>query len=110
MENRGCGQGRRLRDRLAEREGTRNPRLRRYELQDLVLFLDDDLRETALAIGGIESFLGEALALLEREDVARGQIAALAGDQAVADRLELLEKTMTSLRRRMARLAEALEP
>ena len=58
-----------MRDRLVDRDGTENPRLRRYELCNLMLFVDDDLRETALAIGGIEGFLTAALALLEKEDL-----------------------------------------
>src|SRR6185295_7903508 len=50
LKDRGGG-GRRLRDRLVDRSGTANPALsRRHELQNLLLFIDDDLRETALAL------------------------------------------------------------
>jgi len=101
--------GRRARDRLVEREGTSNPRLRRYELQNQLLFLDDDLRETALALGGIESFLAHALALLEKTDVAPAELAALADDGEVLDRLDYLGETLASLRRRMGLIAHTLK-
>src|SRR5262245_55860204 len=49
---------RRVRDHIAEREATANPMLTsRYELQNLLLFVDDDLRETARAMENIEGFL-----------------------------------------------------
>ena len=101
--------GRRLRDRLVDREGTQNPRLRRYELANLMLFVDDDLRETALAIGGIEGFLTAALALLEKEDLDAGELEALAGDGAVLERLDYLGETVASLRRRMGLIAGSLK-
>jgi hypothetical protein len=101
--------GRRLRDRLVDREGTENPRLRRYELSNLLLFLDDDLRETALAIGGIEGFLTAALALLEKEDLDAAELQALAGSQDVLDRLDYLGENLVSLRRRMGLIAETLK-
>src|SRR5438046_194609 len=94
MMTHGRRSGRRMRDRMVEREGTANPRLRRYELQYLLLFVDDDLRETALALGGIESFLAHALALLERADVAPGELAALADDGEVLDKLDSLGDTL----------------
>jgi hypothetical protein len=100
--------GRRLRDRLVERDGTQNPRLRRYELANLLLFVDDDLRETALAIGGIEGFLTAALALLEKEDLEAGELAALASGDEVLDRLDYLAETLGSLRRRMGLIAQSL--
>ena len=101
--------GRRLRDRLVEREGTQNPRLRRYELANLLLFVDDDLRETALAIGGIEGFLTAALALLENEDLDADELSSLAGDEEVLERLDYLGETVASLRRRMGLIANSLK-
>jgi hypothetical protein len=100
---------RRLRDRLVDREGTHNPRLRRYELANLMLFVDDDLRETALAIGGIEGFLTAALALLEKEDLDAGELEALAGNADVLERLDYLGETVSSLRRRMGLIADSLK-
>ncbi|HJZ86627.1 MAG TPA: hypothetical protein VKN99_15725 [Polyangia bacterium] len=101
--------GRRLRDRLVAREGTANPTLLRYELQNLLLFVDDDLRETALALGGIESFLTHALAVLEKEDVVPDELAALACDANVLDRLDYLGETLSNLRRRMGLIAQTLK-
>lgn len=101
--------GRRLRDRLVDRDGTQNPRLRRYELANLMLFVDDDLRETALAIGGIEGFLTAALALLEKEDLDADELSSLAGDEEVLERLDYLGETVASLRRRMGLIASSLK-
>ena len=42
---------RRMRDRLVDRDGITNPGLaERYELQNLLLLVDDDLRQTARAV------------------------------------------------------------
>ena len=101
--------GRRLRDRLVDRDGTQNPRLRRYELSNLLLFVDDDLRETALAIGGIEGFLTAALELLEKEDLEAWELSALAGNADVLDRLDVLGETLASLRRRMGLIAATIK-
>jgi hypothetical protein len=100
---------RRLRDRLVEREGTRNPKLEgRYELSNLLLFVDDDLRETALALQGIETFLAYALKLLENEKVTAQELALLARDEEILERIDTLEETLSSLRRRMATIATTL--
>ena len=98
-----------MRDRLVDREGTQNPRLRRYELANLMLFVDDDLRETALAIGGIEGFLTAALALLEKEDLDADELSSLAGDEEILERLDYLGETVASLRRRMGLIADSLK-
>jgi hypothetical protein len=101
--------GRRLRDRLADRPGTQNPRLlSRHELVNLMLFVDDDLRETALALGGIETFLAAALALLDKPDVRADELAHLASDAQVGDRLEQLADALDNLRRRFGALAGAI--
>ncbi len=100
---------RRLRDRLVEREGTANRTLsERYELQNQLLLIDDDLRETALALGGIERFLAEALRLLDGEDVTARQLAELADDD-VLDRMDTLSETLVSLRRRLGTVASTLK-
>jgi hypothetical protein len=99
---------RRVRDRLIDRAGTENPRLKRYELSNLMLLVDDDLRETALALGGIESFLARALALLEKADVGADELAALADDGLLSDRLDYLGETLGSLRLRVSQIAEHL--
>src|SRR5688572_13733866 len=96
------GRGRRARDRLATREATKNPRLRRYELANLMLFVDDDLREAALAMGGVESFLGQALRVLENPRLEKEELLRLVQDRDALARLECLGEAIVSLRRRMA--------
>jgi len=100
---------RRLRDRLVEREGTANPQLaERRELQNELLFIDDDLRESALALGSIERFLADALQLLDGEDVNPRELLRLAEGGDVLDRLDTLSETFQSLRRRLATIAATL--
>lgn len=99
---------RRLRDRLPDRETT-NPALsNRFELRDLLLFLDDDVRESSKAIGRVERYLGRALALLDAGDVSPDELDALADEQAIFDDLHTLVDTLGSLRARMAKVASAL--
>jgi hypothetical protein len=100
--------GRRLRDRLIEREGTRNPQLRGQALNQLLLFVDDDLRESALALGGIEQWLKRALLLLERADLAPGDLSQLAWDAELDDDVDQLAATLEGLRRRLGQLAHAV--
>jgi len=101
---------RRLRDRLVEREGTANPQLAEHHaLENQILLIDDDLRETALALGGIEHFLADALALLESEQVSARALARLAGDGDILDRLDTLSETLQSLRLRLAAVATAMK-
>jgi hypothetical protein len=100
---------RRLRDRLAERDGTNNPSLaERYELTNLLLLIDDDLRETALALTGIERFLGDALQLLDHEGVRPVELVRLAQDGDVLDRMDTLAETLTQLRRRLQTVGKTI--
>jgi hypothetical protein len=100
---------RRLRDRLLEREGTANPALpARASLQNQLLLIDDDLRETALALGGIEAFLKRALLLLEDERVTAVDLAKLAESGDTLDRLDTLAETLTGLRRRLIAIASEM--
>jgi hypothetical protein len=100
---------RRLRDRLVEREGTANPQLaERRELANQLLLVDDDMREAALAIGSIERFLADALALLDGDDVNARELLRLATDGDVLDRLDTLSETFQSLRRRLGTIAETM--
>jgi hypothetical protein len=104
------GPKRRLNDRLVDREGTSNPSLAdRYELQNLLLLIDDDLRETALSIRGIERFLADALRLLDGDALALSDLHRLAGDDEVLERMDTLCETLGSLRRRMGSVAAALK-
>lgn len=101
---------RRLRDRLVEREGTANPVLtERYALQNQLLLIDDDLRETALAMGALETFLSDALNLLEDERVTAADLAHLASDGETLDRLDTLAETLTTLRRRLLAIASNIK-
>jgi len=101
---------RRLRDRLVEREGTTNPSLtERYALQNQLLLIDDDLRETALALGALETFLSDALRLLEDERVTAQDLAHLAGEGDTLDRLDSLAETLTTLRRRLLSIASHIK-
>jgi hypothetical protein len=76
---------------------------------NLLLFIDDDLRETALALERIERYLVATLSMLEREELSRGEVQRLATDMGVLDQVDMLNETLESLRRRMARLAGNLK-
>jgi hypothetical protein len=109
LDRRGSGRRARARDRLmdrATRAHTPNARLLGVEnVENLLLFVDDDLRETALAIHRIEGFLLRTLGLLEAEDLRREDVREVAGDTSVLDHVDQLNETLESLRRRLARLA-----
>src|SRR6185437_6419091 len=99
---------RRIRDRLPQRETT-NPALsKRFELKNLLLFLDDDVRESAKALGRVEEYLGRALALLDKGDVGADELEALSDEQAIFDDLHTLVDTLGSLRARMGKVASTL--
>jgi hypothetical protein len=101
--------GRRFRDRLLERTGTDNPALaERHLLANQLLLIDDDLRQTALALGAVEQFLGAALELLESPEVSAGDLATLASDGDALDKLDELSETVESLRRRLLAVASNL--
>jgi hypothetical protein len=100
---------RRLRDQLASRPGTLSGALAgRPDLQNHLLLVDDDLRETALALGGIERFLAHALSLIEKPDLTREELAVLAGDDGVLDQIDTLSENLANLRRRMVQIASSL--
>ena len=104
------GDGRRARDRLLAGDSTPAPGLReRGELANLVLFLDDDLRESAMAVGGIEAFLLEAQRVLEKPDLAPEELRRLVDDPRVAERIALLEDARASLRRSMGLICDQLK-
>lgn len=99
---------RRMRDRLPDRETT-NPALsQRSELRNLLLFLDDDVRESGKALVRVEKYLHRALALLDAQSVSADELDALAGEQAIFDDLHTLVDTLGSLRARMGKVATAL--
>lgn len=101
---------RRLRDRLIDREGTKNERLvSKRGLQNHLLLFDDDLRETALALGNIEGFLARALAVLDREHLSRSELEALAHDVDVETQIVALDETLESLKIRLGIMASKIE-
>jgi hypothetical protein len=103
------GVGRRARDRLLE-GSTQSPALReRRELDNLVLFLGDDLRESALAMGGIESFMLRAQQALESPDLTPEELRRLLEEGDVAERMDLLWDALSSLRRSMAQIHDSLK-
>jgi hypothetical protein len=104
------GAGRRARDRILAGQTLPSPVIgRQRELANLILFLSDDLRESALAVGAIESFLVRAQRALEKHDLTTEELHALAGDKDIDERIELLEDALTSLRRSMKQIIDSLE-
>lgn len=112
-ERRRSGRRARALDRLMDR-GVRpyppNVALTRIDnVENLLLFVDDDLRETALALTRIEGYLTRTLNVLESRDLTREHVQALALDMRVLEHLDLLNETIESLRRRMAKLASQMK-
>jgi hypothetical protein len=111
-DRRGSGRRARARDRLMDRANTPytpNPALSRVKaVENLLLFIDDDLRETALSMERIERYLVSTLDMLEGDNLERAQVQALATDEDVLDQLDALNENLENLRRRVARLAACL--
>src|SRR5262245_16324956 len=104
------GVGRRARDQILAGRTSPSPVLNgRHELSNLVLFLADDLREAALAVGGIESFLYRARSVLEKTTLEPDDLRALVEDREVFERFDLLSDAIGSLRRSMAAIHEKLK-
>ena len=104
------GFGRRARDRMLAGETHPSPSLgEREELRNVVLFLGDDLRESALAVGGIEAFLLDAQRVLEKPDLTAEELARLLSNDRIGDRLELLADALASLRRSMGLICSTLK-
>jgi hypothetical protein len=98
---------RRTRDRLPDRETT-NPALAHADLKNLLLFLDDDVREAAKSLVRVEQYLGRALALLDDGEVKADQLDELSDEQGIFDDLHSLVDTLGSLRGRMGKVASTL--
>ena len=111
-ERRVSGRRARARDRLMDRASQAyapNPALARLEhVENLLLFIDDDLRESALSMERIERYLVATLDLLEGDQLERGEVEALASNEEVLDQIDALNESLESLRRRVARLARLL--
>jgi hypothetical protein len=108
-DRRVSGRRARGRDRLMDRANSDyspNPALANVrDVENLLLFIDDDLRETALAMERIEKYLLSTLGVLDGDTLDRGEIHSLATDMSVIDQVDLLNETLENLRRRMVRLA-----
>jgi hypothetical protein len=114
LDRRRSGQRNRVRDKLLDRgsQPTEVPAgalARVRDIENLLLFIDDDLRETALALTRIEDFLGGALETLADPQVRREHILTLASDVLVLGHLDQLSETLESLRRRLARLSSSMK-
>ena len=104
------GAGRRARDRILAGEAGPGRALRqRPDLANLILFLDDDLRESAIAMGGIEAFLLEAQRVLQQSSLAPDDLARLVEEARVNERIALLEDALASLRRSMNLICATLK-
>ena len=77
-------------------------------VENLMLFIDDDLRETALALGNVENYLVGVLGLLEAPRLGREEVHAVAADTQVLDHVDMLVETLETLRRRLAKLSASL--
>lgn len=112
-ERRASGRRARARDRLLDRGsqptqvGDALERVR--DIENLLLFVDDDIRETALAMQRIEDYLTRTMATLDHPQLRREHVLALAGDERVLDHLDRLSETLESLRRRLARLSASMK-
>ncbi len=98
----------RLMDRMMRAPQESDPLSRVRGVENLVLFIDDDLRETAMALGNVENYLMEILKLLEAPRLAREEVHALAADTQVLDHVDMLVETLETLRRRLAKLSASL--
>ena len=86
-----------------------NPALSQVKhIENLLLFIDDDLRESALSMERIERYLISTLELLEGDRLVPEQVEALATDEEILDQIDQLNENIENLRRRVARLARAL--
>lgn len=111
-DRRQSGTRKRASDRLFERAVRSYPQTEALSqvrnLENLILFIDDDLRETALALHNIEDYLLQTLGLLERSRLTRAEVQALASDGQVLENVDMMVETLESLRRRLARLGASL--
>jgi len=111
-ERRRSGTRTRARDRIMDRATRDYPPSEALTqvrgVENLLLFIDDDLRETALSMQKIEGYLVNALGLLESPKLSRDQVQTVASDTDVLDHVDQMVETLESLRRRLARLASSL--
>jgi len=111
-ERRRSGGRRRASDRIFDRASGSYPQTEALSqvrnLENLILFIDDDMRETALGLRHIEDYLIQTVGLLERRRLTRADVQAVASDERVLEHVDTMVETLESLRRRLARLASSL--
>lgn len=78
------------------------------DIENLLLFIDDDLRETALSMERIERYLLSTLDMLEAERLVASQVESLATDGEILDQIDVLNENLENLRRRIIRLSRCL--
>lgn len=106
-DGRRTGRGRRARDRLLTGEPPCAV-TQSSELSNLLFFVGDDLREAALAVGGIEAFLVKVEELLGGGQLSARAVGELERYVEVNQRVEHLGDALDSLCRSLYRLREAL--
>ena len=74
----------------------------------MILFLADDLRESALAMGGIEAFVMRAQRVLEKPELSVEDLHGLVDERAVLEQMDLLWDSLSSLRKSMSLIQESL--
>ena len=74
----------------------------------MILFLADDLRESALAMGGIEAFVMRAQRVLEKPELSVEDLYGLVDERAVLEQMDLLWDSLSSLRKSMSLIQESL--
>lgn len=84
-----------------------SPSLQRAELLNSLLFCDDDLRQTARTLQGIESFVLEAARLLEKPDIQREEVMTLLL-QDMEEQVDELSESLASLQRGLRAIAAGL--
>ena len=111
-DRRGSGRRARSRDRLMDRAShpyAPNPALSKIRhVENLLMFIDDDLRETALSMERFERYLLSTLDMLESDRLLPAQVQRLATDDEVLEHIDQLNDGLESLRRRVSRLAGLL--
>jgi hypothetical protein len=99
------GAGRRARDKILTGDAQALPPSvggeARARAQNLMLLLADELRESALAAAGIEAFLVRVHQLLDEDAPRIDELAALAADGSIEERMQNLDDALGSLRRRI---------
>lgn len=101
------GRGRRARDRLLSGEPTDAGADAGSELEHLRFFVADDLREAALALGGIERFLVEVEGAVTAGPSTEELLDVLAGTD-LEDRLDELSNALCGLARSLDRLRRTI--